>query len=242
MEVNILERKQALEVCARFGFTLENTAGVDGIKPRALGMKGVEVDFNAIEIGEKPSEVKLRSNSRRVDLGKVSNFATEQVLPSGIRPEDDPEDYIRLDVGQGQDYEALNFNHKLRRKLRRAMENAQIQREVLVREQCRAYCKERGLEVPLEIETPAKPLHGTGSRTLENGVLENAKQERVRSRMDLAEYNKVAKVLRKQAKELAMEAGLRVHAELTGRLPPRGTPGNEAVVDYGTLWKNPPLP
>lgn len=53
---------------------------------------------------------------------------------------------------------------------------------------------------------------------LENGGTEPAKQERVRARPELAEFNKASKVLGRQAKQCAMEAGLRKHAASTGRL------------------------
>jgi len=52
-------------------------------------------------------------------------------------------------------------------------------------------------------------------------------------RLELAEFNKAAKVLRKQAKEIAKEAGLRVYAEMTGRIPSRG---KEPPKDYGPGW------
>lgn len=46
-------------------------------------------------------------------------------------------------------------------------------------------------------------------------------------RMELAEFNKAAKVLRAQAKRMTMEAGLRVHAELTGKLFSTSKPEHE---------------
>jgi len=54
-----------------------------------------------------------------------------------------------------------------------------------------------------------------------DGTLETAKQERVRSKVELAEFNKMAKVLRRQAKEMAVEAGIRIYLELMGRIPKR---------------------
>jgi len=57
----------------------------------------------------------------------------------------------------------------------------------------------------------------------------------VRSRLELAEFNKAARVLRKQAKEIAMEAGLRVYAEMTERIPPRDIPEAERSY-YGPGW------
>ena len=49
--INILERNAAL------GFTLVNTIGLEDGKPRVLGMKGVEVDFDGLEIGESRTDV-----------------------------------------------------------------------------------------------------------------------------------------------------------------------------------------
>ena len=236
VEINVVERGAALNRCAELGFTLKNTPGVDEIKPRAQGMKGAEVDFDAIEIGEKPTDVKAKSKSKRVDLAAISNNTELHIIPDKVEDTGDPGEFIKLDVGDGQDYEALNYNHKLRRKLRRAIESAEIRKEMLVRETAKEYCQKHGLGIPSELESPAKPLNVRGKRVLDDGSLENAKQERVRMRLELAEYNKVARVLRKQAKELAMEAGLRLHAELLGRLPPRGTSGNEAAHDYGKAW------
>ena len=40
----------------------------------------------------------------------------------------------------------------------------------------------------------------------------------MRSRLELAEFNKIMKVLRRQAKQTAIEAGLRKHAEVMGRI------------------------
>ena len=54
-----------------------------------------------------------------------------------------------------------------------------------------------------------------------DGTLETAKQERVRSRVELAEFNMNAKILRAQAKAKAVEAGIRIYLELMGRIPKR---------------------
>ncbi|KAL9123078.1 MAG: hypothetical protein Q9187_000355 [Circinaria calcarea] len=237
VEINRFDRKAALDQCAQFGFTLENTPGVNEIKPKALGMKGVDVDFEALELGESLNDVKPKGSKKRVDLSTIPEQAGTQLVPSAPKDGRDSGEYIKLDVGEGQDYEALNFNHKLRRKLRRAIESAEIRKEVLVRERVIDLCKERGIEPPPEISTPAKPVHLKGHRVLENGTLETEKRERVRMRMELAEYNQAARVLRKQAKQIAMEAGLRVYAEMTGRIPPRGSPGNEEnSINYGPGW------
>lgn len=235
IEVNLAERRRAMEVCAELGFTLNNVEGVADIKPKALGMKGQEVDFDILEIGNRPSELKIKDEKRaqelrdgkakgnRVDLGKVADESRTKVLTSdGATPAGLEGDFVPLGlVGgtmDGQQFEALNYNHKLRRKLHRAIEAAQIQKELLVRLKAREHCESKGIEVPPELAAEYKPIRLAGRRILEDGTLETEKQERVRKRLELAEYNKAAKVLRQQAKAEAIEAGLRVFAELTGKI------------------------
>ena len=226
VDVNVMERQAAIEHCAALGFTLSNTPGVDEIKPRALGMKGVEVDFDTIEIGESRSDVKPKVNSKRVDLGSAPKDEKAAYIPTADRREGEfnAEEFIKLDTGEWQDFEALNYNHKLRRKLRRAIDNAEIQKELLVRQRAIDYYKEKDMEAPQVLKTPLKPVSAKGQRILENGTFETAKQERVRARMDLAEFNTQMRVLRKQAKDAAIYAGLRRHAELTGKIAPSETP------------------
>ena len=220
VDVNMMERQAALDHCASLGFTIANTSGVDEIKPRALGMKGVEVDFNAIEVGERRSDVKPKQGSKRVDLSNVPKDAKAAYIPSGQRGEGgDSEEFIKFDAGEEKDFEALSYNHKLRRKLRRAIDNAEISKELLVRQRAIDYYKEKGLEVPALLQTPPKPLNVKGQRILDNGMFETSKQERVRARMELAEFNTQMRVLRRQAKDAAIYAGLRKHAELTGKIP-----------------------
>ncbi|MCJ1474694.1 hypothetical protein MMC13_003354 [Lambiella insularis] len=239
--VTTVERRVAMEMCAALGFFLSNTEGVEEIKPKALGMKGVEVNFDALELGHIINDVKPRGlnrqNNRRVDLSAAADYEGSYVVPTGEHGAEDPGEFIKLDIGDGQDHEALNFNHKLRRKLRRALEAATIQKELLVRERAAKFCSEQGIELPPDLSTPAKQIHLRGDRALEDGTLETAKAERVRLRLELAEFNKAARVLRKQAKEIAMEAGLRVYAEMMGRIPARGSPGNERPnLEYGPYW------
>lgn len=225
VDINDLERKAALDCCAALGFTLDNTPGVEEIKPRALGMKGVEVNFDAIEIGERQSDVKPKQGNRRINLGDAPKDVKAEYVPAGQRGEDgNVEEYIKLDIGEGQDFETLSYNHKLRRKLRRAIDNANIRKEMLVRQRALDYYQEKDMEAPAVLKTPYKPVNVKGQRILDNGVFETAKQERVRSRMELAEFNTQMRILRKQAKDAAIYAGLRKHAELTGRISPSQTP------------------
>jgi hypothetical protein len=223
-----------MEVCAELGFNLDNVEGVAEIKPKALGMKGQEVDFDALEIGERPSELRIKGEKRdkefnrgkagfnRVDLGKVADESKTRVLISeDATPAGMDGDFVPLDFGggamDGRQFEELNYNHKLRRKLHRAIEAAQVQKELLVRAKAKEFCKAKGIEMPPELAVEYKPIRLAGRRILEDGTLETEKQERVRKRLELAEYNKAAKVLRQQAKAEAIEAGLRVFAELTGK-------------------------
>ena len=219
VDINILERKVALDHCAALGFTLANTAGVDDIKPRVLGMKGFEVDFDAIKTAESRRDVKPKKANSRVNLGDAPDHAKAEYVSTGQRSEDgDPEDFIKLDVGEGQDFETLNYNHKLRRKLRRAIDSAEIRKEMLVRQRALEYYNEKNTGIPSDLTTSYKQINAKGQRILENGTLETAKQERVRARLELAEFNSQMRVLRKQAKEAAIFAGLRKHAELTGKI------------------------
>ena len=249
-EVALVRRQRALTSCAALGFTLDNTPGVDQIKPRALGMKGQSVDFDALLAAQSSHDAKTEGQnapttkkSRRVDLSAIPEEGAY------VAPQDDsdassdtssPKDFIKLDTVEGQDFKALNFNHRTRRKLRRAMEAAQIRKELLVRDHVRKYCAEKGIEPPSQLSTIAHPIHKRGQRIQENGSFETAKAERVRARLELTEFNKAARVLRKQAKEIALEAGLRVYAEMTGMIPPRGNAGNEQLVSqYGVGWHVP---
>ena len=241
--IAIAERQTALEMCGALGITMENTEGLGEIKPKALGMKGIEVDFDTLDVGDSSkNDVKPRAaftanntkvlNKRRVDLSTAARYDGSYVVPVGERKGEDPGDYIQLDVGDGLDHEALNYNHKLRRKLRRAIELADIKKEMLVRNKAIEWCKKMGFEPPPELSAPAKPDHLRGYRALEDGTLETAKAERVRLRLELAEFNKAARVLRRQAKEIAMERGLRVYAEMTGRIAPR----EEELAGHGPGW------
>ncbi|KAG7007121.1 hypothetical protein G7Y79_00011g030190 [Physcia stellaris] len=236
VEIADFERKAAMEHCVSLGFTLSNTDGVNDVQPRALGMKGVEIDWNAIEPDDRPGTIRLKNpstaskpkNPRRVDLGVIPGNAQsflpphrQKTLPNTQGDENahvDAEEFIKLDVGSEHQFQELSYNHKLRRKLRRSLDNAQIAKELLVRERAIAHYTSQELPVPAVLTTPTKPINVRGSRILENGTLETAKQERVRSRLELAEFNRVMKVLRRQAKQTAIEAGLRKHAEVTGRI------------------------
>ena len=250
VDVAAVQRRRALACCAAFGFTTKNTPGVDDIKPRALGMKGHTVDFDALQASEPSNSAQpngchkpTAGRSKRIDLSTVPKDDGSYVTPRQGSDSGLPEDFMKLDTDDGQDFEALSYNHRTRRKLRRAVEAAQIRKELLVRNHVRSICKSKGVDPPPELATVARPLHKRGQRIQENGMLETGKAERVRLRLELAEFNKAARVLRKQAKEIALESGLRVYAEMTGRIPPRGQDGNEASISrYGAGWLVPSPP
>jgi hypothetical protein len=239
IEVTSKNRRDAMNVCKELGFTLENVEGVADIQPRALGMKGMEVDFNKLEfVGDQASglriagqkkEDKPKTKSNRVNLGAI---ADESRIQSVYGPYNTPgtgtngvsldQNFVEFgDEAQGQEHHEANFNHKLRRKLRRAMEAAQAKKEELVREAAIKHCEEKGLPVDPVLRTPRKPENIRGARTMPDGSLETAKQERVRARIELTEFNNNAKILRKQAKDMAIEAGIRIYLELMGRIPKR---------------------
>lgn len=218
-----VDREAALDHCAQLGFTLANTPGVDKIKPEAKGMKGIKADFDAIDIRESRN-TKSGTNEERVDLGEVPNHV---YFPTGVLgTSEEQEEFVKLDVGDGQEYENLKYKHKLRRKLRRAIDKAQVRKELLVRQRALDHYAEEGESPPAVLLTLLKPLNSRGRRILENGALETAKQERAWKRKEISERIRAARVLRNQAKRAAEEAGLRKHAELTGRLPSRGLPVN----------------
>ncbi|KAI4136347.1 MAG: hypothetical protein LQ341_005665, partial [Variospora aurantia] len=228
VEINNVERRIALDLCGTLGFTVANTPGAEDIKPRALGMRGKEVDFDAIQAGDRPGNV-VSKKRKRVDLGEVAVRAHESLVP--VRDDGnaaDNEDFIQFAVDRGQDHEVLNYNHKLRRKLRRALDGAQVQKEMLVRQRTLEYLEGNGVAAPVELTTSAKPINVRGVRILENGATETAKQERLRARVELAEFNLASRELRRQAKQCAIEAGLRKHAALTGRLPLKSISANES--------------
>lgn len=224
VKINEHERKQALEVCASLGFTVENTEGTSEIQPKALGMKGVHVDFDKIEKTEKYGDIQLKqpttkASSKRVDLSEIASDQHAQYIG---RTEGENagtnDDFMQLDVGCDYEHQVLNFNHRTRRKLRRAIDNAEIQREILVRERAIEHLKSKGLDIPPQLYTRPKPLNVKGHRIMEDGGLETDKQERVRARVELTEFNNHMRVLRRQAKEAAIYAGLKKHAELTGKI------------------------
>ena len=235
LEISKQNREEAMKVAAGLGFTLENVEGVDEITPKVSGMKGVEVDFTKIELlGDAESRLRLlheeekkeeKPKRNRVDLGAIADESNlKPVYGYDSRNGDARDlghDFVDFGKTPGQDHQALSYNHKLRRKLRRAMEAAQIKRELLVREKAIQLCEQNGIEVPPVLRTPGKPENTRGQRTMPDGTLETAKQERIRSRVELAEFNKMAKILRRQAKERATEAGIRVYLELMGRIPKR---------------------
>ena len=238
-------RERAMEKCVEYGCTVTNTAGVEDIKPKLSGMRGQTIDLDALNFGDTMDDAELKvlagKDTRRVNLAAAQGTEGMYIDSQIYKERESSNEFIKLDVGQGQDFEALNFNHKLRRKIRRALEAAQIRKELLVRERVKEICTERGFEPPSELSTAAKPIHERGQKVLENGQLETKKAERVRLRMELTEFNNAARVLRKQAKEIALEAGLRVYAEMTGKIPPRVQTGDpEPSKQYSSGWHIPP--
>ncbi|KAI9842135.1 MAG: hypothetical protein M1838_003254 [Thelocarpon superellum] len=235
VEINRTERRLAMEACTALGFTLANTPGVEDIKPRALGMKGVEVDFEKLEAAERAAAgttPKSTQKKGRVDLGQIADESKARHFSSQHGAiEDGPGEFISLDDGTGYgdatDATTMKYNHKVRRKLRRAIEAADMKQEGVVRQRALEYCTEKGIEPPAALLTPLELIDIKGRRVLHDGTLETDKQERVRSRLELIEYNKAARVLRAQAKNVATEAGLIKFAELTGKRAPSRIEGQD---------------
>ncbi|KAI9812653.1 MAG: hypothetical protein M1832_000373 [Thelocarpon impressellum] len=98
---------------------------------------------------------------------------------------------------------------------RSAVERALINKELLVREKALAYCRAHDFNTPPALLTPHERVDINGRRVLMDGTLETDEEAQTRLRLDLAEYNQMGKELRRQARRVAMEAGLRKGAELT---------------------------
>src|SRR4051812_28031190 len=120
-----------------------------------MGMKGVEVDFDMLEVGQTPSCVQVKQNrNNRVNLRAAPLESKAKLLPVGEEtPAEAPGESVSLDIGEGQDFEAINYNHKTRRKLRRALEAAEIAKEMVVRKAALEYCQENDIEPPEELKT-----------------------------------------------------------------------------------------
>lgn len=198
---------------------MDNTPGVKDIKPRVLGMRGKKVNLGAIEARDRLGGMTLK-RGKRVDLGDVATIAEYHSVPitQDHSTAENP-DFIRLDAGDDQDHKAVNLNRKLRLKWHRALEHAQVRKEMLVRRFAIEHLKATGRGVPIELKTKSRAVNIRGVRILENGAKETAKQERLHKRTELKRFNEASRVLRKQAKNHAVEAGLRKHAEVTGQLP-----------------------
>ncbi|KAL9619613.1 MAG: hypothetical protein Q9160_005800 [Pyrenula sp. 1 TL-2023] len=257
VEVNKKQREDAMKCSAELGFTLDNVEGVAEIQPLSRGtLKHFDVDWEKLEfVGDTSSGIKIanqnailqkatqptpsKSKGKRVNLGAIASEArTQSILKSSNygRSKDMSSDFVKFGTGANSEQiacEAANLNHKTRRKLRRVLENVQIKKEMLVREKAIEHCKANDIPVPPELLTKEKPINERGARCLPNGQLETSKQERVRSRVELAEFNKMAKVLRKQAKAMSIESGIRVYLELMGMIPSRdgGEDGEPSTAD-----------
>ena len=146
------ERKKALDRCADFGVTMTNTLGLSDINPRLLGMKGASVDLgkmnHTVLIKKvKPDTSMASTKQKRVDLSAIAEAGVTYVAPTLERNDHITSEFIRLEVGGGEDFTALNYNHKLRRKLRRAIEAAEVQKELMVRDRVCKICVDQGLEI-----------------------------------------------------------------------------------------------
>jgi hypothetical protein len=247
-QVTNKNRRDAMKTCEELGFTLHNVEGVTEIQPRALGMKGMEVDFSKLEfVGDTESGLRVASKKEkreekpkgnRVDLGAIAPESITQTVYGPYNISGNPgsldQNFVEFGDEGGHEYQQLNYNHRLRRKLRRAMEAAQVKKELIVRDAAIEHCEQNNIEVPTVLRTPAKPENIRGQRIMPDGTLETAKQERVRSRVELTEFNRNAKILRAQAKEKAIEAGIRIYLELMGRIPRREGLQDEAAVKAAT--------
>ncbi|MCJ1230582.1 hypothetical protein MMC12_007256, partial [Toensbergia leucococca] len=100
----VLNREAPLNYCDELGFAFRDTPRIEEIKPTALDVEGI-----------------------RIDLGAAPDYAKAQNIPTADRGDgEDPGDFIKLDIGDGQYFETLNYNHKIRRKLKRAIEGGRF--------------------------------------------------------------------------------------------------------------------
>ena len=247
-------REDAMEAAAELGFTFDNVPGVADIKPKVLGMKGVEVNWDDLEIvGESSAGLRAKSSGppksqfhkSRIDLSAAASESAVRPIFGDDNSTSEPKDPLTNDFLSLNDFTSganaethehvgpLNLNNRNRRKLRRALNAATLQKELLVRQAAIAHCKTNSLPIPATLQTPTRLTNTRGSLTLPSGVLETSKQERVRARVELAEFNRYAKILRRQAKEKAIEAGIRVYLELTDRIPRDVTLREEGMVGRG---------
>lgn len=88
-----------------------------------------------LEIGESRSVTKSGTNKQKVDFGEAPKTPRTVHIPIGVLGNrEDQEEFIILDGGECQEYERLNYSHKLRRQLRRAIDSAKVRKEHLVRQ------------------------------------------------------------------------------------------------------------
>lgn len=230
VEVDEWERRNAMAFCNSLGFTIENTEGAKDIKPRVLGMKGKELDIDNLESVLRAAEEKLAAEKAdlekygdhragRVDLGKVQDESKATlILGSGEADQSGMDgDFISFDVDDNDEPVAeddVNYNHKMRRKLNRAILGAQIKKENLVRARALAHCKANGIEVQTGFTAAHQPVKLDNHRMLIDGSMETAKQERIRKRVETAKYNELARAFRKIAKAAQKAAEEKAQQEI----------------------------
>ncbi|KAL8942368.1 MAG: hypothetical protein Q9216_001688 [Gyalolechia sp. 2 TL-2023] len=90
------------------------------------------------------------------------------------------EEIIKLDAGPGRDHRPSNYNHKVRRKLHRALDNAHVQKEVLARQRA-VDLQKNEIQPPVELKIDGKPVNVRG--VLQDEAVETAKQKRARARL-----------------------------------------------------------
>lgn len=198
-------------------FTIDNNPGTEDIRPQVLGMRGREIDFDAIE-GEHHRRQWRASGGKYVDLRGARECTTESLIMAEDPEVTDDQDFIKLDKNAGEGQGASNYNRKLRQKVHRAVDHAQAQKEKLVRQRAILLFKARNERITLELKTSCKVQNIKGVRILGNGAKETPKQEKINKARELKAFNDASRVLRKQGKHHAVESGLRKHAEVTGIL------------------------
>ncbi|KAI9888312.1 MAG: hypothetical protein M1814_000587 [Vezdaea aestivalis] len=214
MELNDHDRLVALHYCDLLGFTLANTDGVNDIKPTVTGLKGIDFDWDDIEIGEGKLDFKIKrkaensftdnSNPNLTSLGPRTSKATSTATAS-------QSNFISFAPTETTDLGSLNY--KIRKKLQMSLDRCELEKEKHVRERALEYLTEHGMTHPPQLLTELHPKSKTGKLVLPNGLLETDKQLRIRARVELAEFNKFMKVLRAQAKEQSIYAGLKKYAD-----------------------------
>ncbi len=103
VEIDILERRVALDHCPPMGFALANIPRITEIVTPALGMKSEKVTVDDFEVDRSRSTINVKKTTR-VNLSEVMQDTGVELIPSSERTSKckEVEELIKLDVAGGQ--------------------------------------------------------------------------------------------------------------------------------------------